>query len=437
MLNFRGGVNRIACLRRSFSIYQSTPPTVFSGGISKREKFSVDNDTSTLRKLTESSTSPAASDPIRSLKEKITSSTVLVFFPRDYPLSVTPNYGQFVKYHFLGSICGTINSVLGTQALLSALGMGTGSIALSATLNWIIKDGLGLLGGVVYTSLFSGRFDSEPKRYRFQASLAFQAATLSEIMLPLVPGMFLLLASVSNIAKNISWLAMSGCRAQMHQSLCRKDSLGDLTAKAGSQSTAAGLIGTGLGVFVTAAVNGSVVSTLAAFAPLTAISLYCIYRSNAVVVTRSFNIQRTEILIHHFLKTNGEILSPEQVADQETFIRSYSSPFGSPVIVNPPLGKLKNETDALMTASQQYSSKNFILIKPSSEKTYMLLKEKATGKDILEAMFQSCKLRQSSTYDSHKWSNEFNVFYSKLETNTWNTGDIIIGEQNRISINDK
>jgi hypothetical protein len=44
--------------------------------------------------------------------------------------------------------------VISTQALLSALGMGTGSLPIAATLNWIIKDGFGLLGGVFYTSLF-------------------------------------------------------------------------------------------------------------------------------------------------------------------------------------------------------------------------------------------------------------------------------------------
>lgn len=89
----------------------------------------------------------------------------------------------------------------------------------------------------------SGRFDSEPKRYRFLASCALQAACLMELLTVLAPGAFLLLASVSNIGKNIAWLALSGTRAQMNQSLCLRDNLGDVTAKAGSQSTAAGLLG--------------------------------------------------------------------------------------------------------------------------------------------------------------------------------------------------
>jgi hypothetical protein len=111
-------------------------------------------------------------------------------------------------------------------------------------------------GGVIYTSLFSGRFDSEPKRYRFKASMALQVASLCELLTPLVPSYFLITASLSNIgmravkmtcrkhvtvlllAKNIAWLTLGGTRATMNLSLCLRDNLGDITAKAGSQNTA-------------------------------------------------------------------------------------------------------------------------------------------------------------------------------------------------------
>ena len=43
--------------------------------------------------------------------------------------------------------------VLSMQAMLSAIGVGSGSIPLAATLNWILKDGLGQLGGVIFASM--------------------------------------------------------------------------------------------------------------------------------------------------------------------------------------------------------------------------------------------------------------------------------------------
>jgi len=76
------------------------------------------------------------------------------------------------------------------------------STKLAAALNWIIKDGLGQLGGVIYTAFISDRFDSEPKRHRFQATAAMQMASILELLAPLWPGSFLLIASISNIGKS-------------------------------------------------------------------------------------------------------------------------------------------------------------------------------------------------------------------------------------------
>ena len=60
------------------------------------------------------------------------------------------------------------------QALLMAIGVGAGSVPLAATLNWIIKDGLGQLGGVLYAGIMNDRFDSDPKRYRFLSGIGLR-----------------------------------------------------------------------------------------------------------------------------------------------------------------------------------------------------------------------------------------------------------------------
>ena len=90
------------------------------------------------------------------------------------------------------------------QSLLYAIGLGAGSIPLAAALNWVIKDGLGQLGGVIYAGMMSNRFDSDPKKHRMVSGLALQGATLLEILTPLFPGYFLLLASVSNVGLTLS-----------------------------------------------------------------------------------------------------------------------------------------------------------------------------------------------------------------------------------------
>ena len=82
------------------------------------------------------------------------------------------------------------------------------SIGLAATTNWIIKDGFGLLGGVLFASLGS-RFDAKPKLFRFYSGILIQFSTVLELLTPLFPSYFLPMASLLNAGKNIEWLASS------------------------------------------------------------------------------------------------------------------------------------------------------------------------------------------------------------------------------------
>ena len=125
------------------------------------------------------------------------------------------------------------------QALLHAVGLGDGAIPMAAALNWVIKDGVGQLGGVLFASVVSDRFDADPRYWRFVSSLALDASTLLELLSPLAPGCFLPIASVANVGKNVSFLSASASRAALHLALAREGNLADVTAKTGSQARGA------------------------------------------------------------------------------------------------------------------------------------------------------------------------------------------------------
>jgi len=141
------------------------------------------------------------------------------FLPARYPYSVCPSYGRYASYCFMGSVAGSSAMVLSTQALLIAVGVGTHSAApLAGALNWVMKDGIGQLGGVIFASqlgkggidfehlrgkfgwLYSpnnkakkqrgnfqrGTADSNPKRWRMVAALALDLSTLLEICTPMM-----------------------------------------------------------------------------------------------------------------------------------------------------------------------------------------------------------------------------------------------------------
>lgn len=153
------------------------------------------------------------------------------FLPARYPYSVCPSYATYASYCFLGSIAGSSAMVLSTQALLIAVGVGTHSAApMAGALNWVMKDGIGQLGGVVFASQLGrggldwlgsfgqrlknnnnthkrgnfqrGTADTNPKRWRMVAALALDLSTLLEICTPMMGShWFLPMASIANIGK--------------------------------------------------------------------------------------------------------------------------------------------------------------------------------------------------------------------------------------------
>ncbi|KAI9595912.1 vitamin B6 photo-protection and homoeostasis-domain-containing protein [Syncephalis fuscata] len=278
------------------------------------------------------------------------------FLPRNYPKSVTSEYMPYSLWQFVHNLTGSINggilvyqSVLSMQCLLFAVGLGAGSIPMAAALNWIIKDGLGQLGGVLYAGVVGDRFDSEPKRHRMRAAVLMQLAGAIEIVSPLWPGGFLAIASISNIGKNVAWLAAGATRTQMQQTLACHDNLGDVTAKSGSQSTAAGLIGTGIGVVVCTAANSNLIITAAIYAAFSVLNLHACYRLTAVVRTRTLNTTRFEMaiwpVIRNYKHTDAKLdmtqaLTPTCVAEHESFIRRTPSQFTTRLEMDVPLRHL-------------------------------------------------------------------------------------------------
>lgn len=199
-----------------------------------------------------------------------------LLLPSGYPTSVAPTYARYSAWASAATVFSSTAGVLATQSLLFALGVGAGvAVPASAAWQWVCKDGLGQLGGVLYAAVVGDRFDADPKRWRLAAALASDAAGALEVSMALAPGAvpFLPLAAVSNVGRNVSWLSASATRASLHQALAVRGNLADVTAKAGSQITAAATAGTALGVALSPFLSGAPGTALALYGALSAAHL--------------------------------------------------------------------------------------------------------------------------------------------------------------------
>ncbi|KAK3843901.1 MAG: vitamin B6 photo-protection and homoeostasis-domain-containing protein [Linnemannia gamsii] len=364
-----------------------------------------------------------------------------VFLPKGFPDSVTPNYWPFAKWQFVHNVAGSVTAVISTQSLLFAMGLGAGSIPMAAALNWIIKDGLGQLGGVIYASFVSDKFDSEPKRFRFQATVAMQGANVLELLTPLWPGSFLVIASISNIGKNMAWLASSATRAQMNKTFALRDNLGDITGKSGSQTTAAGLVGTGLGVVIAALMSHisedptvlPLVPMCLTFLPFAIFNIYSNYKSSHYVTTPSLNIPRAETVFYGVMKDlvfdkeqeqsqpsgsgprekqeklsvaelvhklEAIVPTPKEVAHKEVFVTSYRSPFEVGMEVEPAIHRFAGRgkgTEALDRAFRQVDlvkkEHYYMMTDVSSSRVVIWFDKKANGKDLIQGFYHACATR--------------------------------------------
>ena len=149
-----------------------------------------------------------------------------------------------------------------------------------------------------------------------------------EILTPLAPNAFIILASVANVAKNIGWMTASATRAAIHRNLAKMENLGDVTAKAASQSTACGALGTALGMGVSLWIGNTQVSSLImAFAGLSAIHLTAVYKALSHVSIQTLNHERLAIIAEHALNQQEKMISPQDMVRLENIILPFQSPY--------------------------------------------------------------------------------------------------------------
>jgi hypothetical protein len=267
---------------------------------------------------------------LRAQPQILKSTVRRVLFPAGYPDTVHVNYLPFAIWNGVQMVFSSAVGVFSTQSLLYGLGVGSGNaLALSATINWILKDGLGQLGGIAVVAYLGGRFDSQAKRYRFLSAWILQGACLMELLVPMAPNRFLLWAAAANMMKNVAWMASSATRAQIHRHLAKGDNLGDLSGRAAAQNTLASLIGTGLGVVLsTVFLKGQLdmLTSVAIFLPLSLISLYASYKSCQYAISPKLTLRRIEIICAQLfpeLLGSKKIKVNELVVDQlERYIQS-------------------------------------------------------------------------------------------------------------------
>ncbi|KAK1944734.1 Protein root UVB sensitive 1 [Phytophthora citrophthora] len=380
-----------------------------------------------------------------------------LFLPKDARSSLTKDYFPYAKWTFVGSVASCAASVLSMQSLLFAIGLGAGAIPTAAAVNWVLKDGLGQFGGVLFASIVNNRYDADPKRWRLASSVALDVSVLGEILTPLAPGSFLAIASLANVAKNVAWLSASATRAGFHNSFAIRENLADVTAKAGSQAIASSIFGTGLGILISQWTGASTLNVVAAFSVLSSLHMISTYKSVDCVQLRTLNCQRLHLVATHFLRSPPdarEIPSLKTVSEREVFIPTMISGYQtlhdkSVIHEDATLDQISHGSPKVLAHLKEFYGAEKYLLNLKLEKNGphridLALDENASSLDALLAHLHGV-LIQVALEDTatppvdawelveekfHKAAALNDEFISRLEESKWHTDNLLVEEKN-------
>ena len=153
----------------------------------------------------------------------------------------------YIKYIILDNIqdlSTSLRSVLATQRILEGVGVGrTGATALSATLNFVIRDGCGMVASLLFTSMAASSFRRNVKRWKLFADIMVDIGITLEIIAPSVNHKwFLPLLCLGTICKALCGVAAGACGGalQMYWAntlLGSEEGISEIAAKNGAQRT--------------------------------------------------------------------------------------------------------------------------------------------------------------------------------------------------------
>ncbi|KAF5184184.1 root UVB sensitive 1 protein [Thalictrum thalictroides] len=238
-----------------------------------------------------------------------------LMLPDGYPNSVTSDYLEYSLWRGVQGVASQVTGVLATQALLYAVGLGKGAIPTAAAINWVLKDGIGYLSKILL-SKYGRHFDVHPKGWRLFADLLENAAYGLEILTPAFPHLFVPIGAVAGAGRSAAALIQAATRSCFYAGFAAQRNFAEVIAKGEAQGMVSKSIGIVLGIALANCVGSSTPLSLASFAVVTVIHMYCNLKSYQSILIKTLNPYRASLVFSEYL-LSGQVPSIRDVNDEE------------------------------------------------------------------------------------------------------------------------
>lgn len=245
-----------------------------------------------------------------------------VFLPEGYPSSVSSDYWDYQIWDTVQAFCSTVSTTLTTHAIFKGIGVGdSNATALAATITWIMKDGTGMIGRIVFAWWKGYVLDTDCKKWRLVADTINDAAMLVELLLGMAffKKHSLILLCCSTTMKAIVGVAGGATRAAIMQHQAIRNNMADVSAKDGSQETCVNLVASCFGVFLLTNIENNVSIVWILFFFITALHMFANYKAVKSLKIRTLNASRLVLLMKYFLQFH-EICSVDKINYEESVV---------------------------------------------------------------------------------------------------------------------
>lgn len=183
-------INNVTCLAvsepRKFTKVISTKKVT---GLSKTHSFRSGDDSAAVAAAAVQQDKASLPGPVTRVKAGLRST----FLPSGYPKTTPPGYLSYASWSWVQDLSTQLRGVLATQRVLEGVGVGReGATALSALLNFLVRDGCGMAANLLFTSVASSSFSTDGKRWRLFADIMVDIGITLEVCATIVPQTFFL-----------------------------------------------------------------------------------------------------------------------------------------------------------------------------------------------------------------------------------------------------
>ncbi|XP_011178425.1 RUS family member 1 [Zeugodacus cucurbitae] len=355
-----------------------------------------------------------------------------IFLPKGYPDSVSEDYASYQVWDTIQAFCSTICGTLCTHAILKGIGVGNDNItAYSATVTWILKDGSGHLGRILFSWWKGSQLDIDSKKWRLRADFLNDLAMGIEIyVLPKYQFISTQLLCVTTVLKAIVGVAGGATRAALTQHHAIRGNLADVASKDSSQETFVNLIASFVGLYLLTIIKSqSILYTVFIFIIIT--HLYANLKAVKAVCLRTFNESRYLIALEEYFRS-GRMLTPQQVNKMERVTIGQTVSVSLNICIGLSIRALIDEhktTHAIENIISSFDPHERFIIAESHKNIGVYLHFDARPQDVLKAYFFAVSYLQDRNQIKDKYweiQSKWQEFVTLAQKEGWITTQYLL-----------